>query len=137
MNSKQSYFSTDRTDPLARVANVIVKATKVSEARTILNKQLSTGTPIMSQDAFRNQFWESVQKLEKETSQAAVVDLLANTQLGYLVYEHVGKQLASGQTKIHPTIVNRDGKNVVNQDVILQGIIAQLQTYALKPENNA
>ena len=127
----------DRNDPLARALNTEVKSTAVSTGSTILNKQLSTGVPVMSQDTFRNQLWESVRKLEKQSGQSAVVDLFANTQLGYLVYEHVGKQLATGQAKIHPTIVNRDGKNVVNQDVILQGIIAQLQAHALKPENNA
>lgn len=120
-------FAEAKVDPLAAVAKV-----PPQPQPTPLSNTLETGLP----SPFCKEVWEAIRKAEQATGQATVVNLLANTQLGYLVYEHLGKQLASGEMKIHPTIVNKEGKNVINQDVILQGIIAQLTTYSLNSDHN-
>lgn len=114
-------FENKRSDNLADV----VVVPKVVESR--LNKHLNTG-----ERAFSAELNNAIAKAEKEMGERNLVNMLANSQLGYLVYEAVGKQLASQATRIHPSIVNSEGKNVVNQDVILAGIIAQLQTYSLQ-----
>lgn len=114
-------FDNKRTDDLAAVVSV----PQVAETR--LNKHLSTG-----ERAFTAELNKAIVKAEKEMGERNLVNMLANSQLGYLVYEAVGKQLASQATRIHPSIVNTEGKNVTNQDVILGGIIAQLQAYSLQ-----
>ena len=114
-------FDNKRTDCLSAV----VAVPKVTESK--LNKHLTTG-----ERAFTAELNNAIAKAEKEMGERNLVNLLANSQLGYLVYEAVGKQLASQATRIHPSIVNSEGKNVVGQDVILAGIIAKLQAYSLQ-----
>lgn len=112
-------LSTNRSDALSGV----IATPKVAHD-TQLDKHLYTG-----KRAFPTELRQAIAKTEKEMTTQNLVHMLANTQLGYLVYEVVGKQLATQSQRVHPDIKNAEGKNVVNQDVILQGIIAQLQTY--------
>jgi hypothetical protein len=71
-------------DPLFAAVNKNVALTSLSVGRVTL------------QPATRHlELWKEVEKIESKEGVDAVVSLLANSHLGYLVYELVGKQTAS------------------------------------------
>lgn len=72
------------------------------------------------------EFWQLVERIEQKQSTDTVVELISNSYLGYLVYEFLGKQMASqpiSQERFKNTEVPSDN------DTFLEHLVKQIMAH--------